>query len=232
MQDIILQLKNIHKSYHQHRVLEDVSFEMRKGDIIGYLGPNGAGKTTTIRLILGLIQPDSGEIIHHAHVIRAVLDKEGLYDQLTPIQHIHYLFLHYYGRKASKEEITKMLSQVGLDFCANKKVSEFSKGMKKRLSIVCSLIGEPDLLLLDEPFTGLDPQGQKLIEDLLIALSSKTTILLSSHNISIVSKVCNRVCMLNRKITYDHDIDHMSFSQLETLYFEKTEGNKDVPACM
>lgn len=227
MQETILELKGINKSFKNNKILQDVSFEIKRGDIIGYLGPNGAGKTTTIRLILGLIKPDSGEIVNNAKVLRAVLDKEGLYDQLTPLQHLNYLFLHYYGRKATTEEAKQLLKQIGLDSSVNKKVHEFSKGMKKRLSIACSLVGEPDLLILDEPFTGLDPQGQKSIEDLLTSLSPKTTILLSSHNIAIVSKICNRALMLNKEITYDDYIKNISFPQLEKIYFAKTEEIKN-----
>lgn len=224
----ILELNHVHKGYSNCKVLDNISFKINKGDIIGYLGPNGVGKTTTIRLMLGLIKPDAGKIHSDARNIRAVLDKEGLYEQLTPLQHINYLYLLYFGRKATEKEVNYLLNQIGLQSCMNKKVSEFSKGMKKRLSIVCALIGNPDLLILDEPFTGLDPQGQKTIEELLINLSSKTTIFLSSHNISIVSKICNRVLMLNKRIVYDDVLQNKDFSKLEQIYFDKTGGQRNV----
>lgn len=225
MCNTIFEVDHVYKSYHDCNVLEDISFKINQGDIIGYLGPNGAGKTTTIRLMLNLIKPESGQIHSNAQMIRAVLDKEGLYEQLTPLQHINYLYLLNFGRKSIKKEAYDFLNPFGLASCINKKVSEFSKGMKKRLSIACSLIGDPDLLILDEPFTGLDPQGQKAIEDLLVGLSSKTSIFLSSHNISIVSKVCNRVLMLNKQIVYDDFVLNKDFTKLEKIYFDRIGDN-------
>jgi len=222
----VLEMNRVSKSYGNKKILEDISLSINKGEIIGYLGPNGAGKTTTIRLMLGLIKQDMGIITRKTDRIGVVLDKEGLYEQLNPIENMNYLYYLYFGEKIPVEKARKILGKVQLLEHMDKKVGTFSKGMKKRLSLVCSLLCDPELLILDEPFTGLDPSGQKLIENLLLDLAQDRAVFLSSHNIPIVSNVCSRVIVLNKKILTDEKVVSKESGKLEKLYFDLLGDDK------
>ncbi len=224
----ILELNCVSKSYEGKKILDNISFSISKGEVVGYLGPNGAGKTTTIRLILDLIKQDSGKIIRKNNRIGVVLDKEGLYEQLNPIENINYLYYLYYGRKISYKHAKELLNKVGLFQYADKKVGTFSKGMKKRLSLLCSLICDPELLILDEPFTGLDPSGQKLIENMILNLAKDRTIFLSSHNLPLVSNICSRFIVLNKKILADKKLISKDYRELENIYFNLIGDDKCV----
>ncbi len=203
-----IHIDNIRKTLGKREVLKGVSFDVESGDIFGYLGPNGAGKTTTIRILLGLLQVDSGELdilgqnIGLASTrmrIGFALDPDGLYDMMTAAENLKF-YVDIYGIADADVRIEKVLKLVGLDDRADDRVATYSKGMRQRLSLARSMVHDPEVLILDEPTAGVDPTGQIEIRKILIdiARKEKKTVLLSSHNLDEVQRICNRIALIDR----------------------------------
>lgn len=217
----IIEFKNVTKKYDDKTAIEDISFTVSKGDIFGYLGPNGSGKTTSIRLILDLIKLTSGSITvlgspNNTNAIRkrigVCLDDEGFYPELTAYDNMEYFDRIFNCKKDRKKRIEEYIELVGLKDDTNEKVGDFSKGMKRRLGIARALLNNPDLLILDEPTNGLDPNGQKLVRDIMMYISNTTTIFLSSHNLDIVEGMCNKIAIINKKLLFCDKTDAISNS--------------------
>lgn len=203
----VIEVKNLTKTYDGIRAVDHVSFNVSQGEIFGFLGPNGAGKTTTIKAILGLIFPSSGEtringfnVMEHGKKARKRVgylpENIAFYDNLTALQ-----TLYFYSeiKHASKDECRNLLRYIGLEDAINRKVGGFSKGMVQRLGIAQALLGNPTLLILDEPTKGLDPQGAWQIREKIGELKEKgVTVFLSSHILSEVQEVCDRVGILDK----------------------------------
>ncbi len=193
------------------RAVDDVSFTVRKGDIFGFLGPNGAGKTTTIRILSTVLRPTSGTIRVDGHDLLAeplvvkeriglMPDEVAFYPTLTGMQHLLY-YASFYGipRPDAKRRSGELLEQFGLADAVDKKVKAYSHGMKKRLALAQCLLHDPDLLIMDEPGSGLDPQGMRYFRDLIRWLNEKgKTIFLSSHLLYEVEQLCERVGIIDR----------------------------------
>lgn len=192
--DTVLKLSNISKSYNHNLVLDDVSVTLERGGIYGYIGQNGAGKTTLIRLITGLSFPDSGSMEIFGQTgqkglemgrrrIGCMVEHAGLYSNLTALENLQ---LHCKLKDIPEQQISSVLKIVGLEDTGKKKFKNFSMGMKQRLGIAAALIGNPELLILDEPVNGLDPLGIVEIREMLVKLNHehKITILISSHLLS------------------------------------------------
>lgn len=200
----ILTAKNIVKMYGKKTVLDNVSMNIQKGDIYGFIGKNGAGKTTFMRVILSLTYPKSGEVklfgdksINEVGLkVGSLIESPGFYKNLTAKENLKR-FSILYGADESK--VDEILKWVGLSNTGNKKAKDFSLGMKQRLGIAIALLGDPELLLLDEPINGLDPEGIKEIRDLIIKLNKERniTILISSHLLDELSKVVTRYGIIN-----------------------------------
>jgi len=201
-------IDNIVKKIGKREILKGVSFDVQAGDIFGYLGPNGAGKTTTIRILLGLLQPDAGEVrilgqdISEASTrlkIGFSLDPDGLYDAMTARENLQY-YADIYGVTGDGANINKVLKIVGLSDRGDDRVGTYSKGMRQRLSLARAMVHGPEVLILDEPTSGVDPTGQIEIRKILldIAHNEKKTVLLSSHNLDEVQRICNRVALIDR----------------------------------
>jgi ABC-2 type transport system ATP-binding protein len=203
-----ISMKNVRKTLGKQEILKGISFDVEVGDIFGYLGPNGAGKTTTIRILLGLFKADSGtleifgkniESVETRKKIGFVLEKDGLYDNMTAEENIDY-YSRLYGFHENTERIIELLELVGLEKRAKDKINTYSKGMRQRLALARALVHEPEILILDEPTSGVDPSGQIEIRKLLIELANKRnkTIFLSSHNLDEVQRICNRIALIDR----------------------------------
>jgi ABC-2 type transport system ATP-binding protein len=199
---------NIRKTLGTREILKGVTFDVYAGDIFGYLGPNGAGKTTTIRLLLGLLKADSGKLdilgqdISLAATrmkIGFALDPDGLYDTMTAAENLEF-YAEIYSVSSAGERIDKVLKMVGLADRANDRVGTYSKGMRQRLSLARAMVHNPEVLILDEPTSGVDPTGQIEIRKILldIARGEKKTVLLSSHNLDEVQRICNRIALIDR----------------------------------
>ncbi len=209
MKDIVIEVKNLRKRFGDFEALKDVSFTVYKGDVFGFLGPNGSGKSTTIRCMLSLIKQDSGSVSIFGQSLSenrisiltktgSIIEKPDFYKYLSAEKNLE-IFARISGAYSSKKDIYKMLEFVGLKGREKDKVAGFSHGMKQRLGIAQTLLHNPDLIILDEPTTGLDPQGIIDIRNLILQLKSegKKTVLLSSHQLSEIEIIANRMVIIN-----------------------------------
>ena len=202
----IIKLTWTTKNFNKKKILKDVSFKIKKGDILGFIGPNGSGKTTTIKLILGLNSIDSGNVTINGFDIKkdfesaikgvgAIVENPDMYMYLSGYENLK-LVANMYNVSSSKiDEVVKL---VKLEGRIKDKVSKYSLGMRQRLGIAQALINSPNLLILDEPTNGLDPEGIKELRDLLKNLAKKENIavLISSHNLAELDSFCNKVCII------------------------------------
>lgn len=218
--EYILHTKNLSKKLGNEYVVEGVELKIPKGEIYGFLGPNGAGKTTTIRLILGLMKPSDGEVflfnknlkgnkIDILHKVGSIVENPSYYPHLTAFENLEAIRKILNVKPSRIEEVLKIvrLSEVG-----NKKVKNFSLGMKQRLGIAAALLHNPELLILDEPTNGLDPSGIIEIRELIKSLPSKygMTVLISSHLLSEIEQMATTVGILNRgKLIFQDSIEKM-----------------------
>lgn len=198
------------KKYKEITAVNQLNLNVHRGDVFGFLGPNGAGKSTTIRMLLSLITPTSGEIkifdkdlkSHRKEILKnigAIVEKPDFYMYLSAYKNLEILG-KISGADVSKNNIMKHLELVGLDKRSNSKVKTFSHGMKQRLGIAQALLHDPELIILDEPTTGLDPQGIKEIRELILRLNKDygKTIFLSSHILKEIELICNRMIIINK----------------------------------
>ena len=204
----ILELKNLKKYYATHKAVDDISFSIPEGSIFGLLGPNGAGKTTLLRMITGIFYPDSGEIFFEGKKFNAVNDIErigympeerGLYKKMKIGEQALYLaMLKGMSRRDAMKKIKEWFVKFEMESWWNKKVSDLSKGMGQKLQFVTSVLHDPKLLILDEPFSGLDPVNSNLIKDEIFKLAQNgTTIIFSTHRMEQVEEICNNIVLVN-----------------------------------
>lgn len=209
----VIEVTGLTKTYKEVTAVNDLNLNVHRGDVFGFLGPNGAGKSTTIRMLLSLIKPTKGSIKIFDKELnkyrREILSKVGSIVEKPDF----YLYLSAYknleilgklsGTDTSKKRLMEVLEMVGLNKRADSKVKTFSHGMKQRLGLAQALLHDPELIILDEPTTGLDPQGMKEIRDLIIQLSKEQdkTILLSSHILREVELIANRMIIINKGTT-------------------------------
>ena len=206
----MIEVKNITKKYGSFTAVDNISFKIEEGEIIGLLGPNGAGKSTTMNMITGYIEPTEGEISIEGYDISKKSKKakaqigympEGvpLYSDLTVKEFVTYMAeLRKVDRKTKKENVQKVLKETGLDQMQNKLIKNLSRGQKQRVSLAGTLVADPKILILDEPTVGLDPKQITEIRSLIKNLGKKHTVILSSHILSEVSQICDRVIIINK----------------------------------
>jgi ABC-2 type transport system ATP-binding protein len=200
-----VEVSHLSKSYNGQSVVSDISFTISKGEVFGLIGPNGAGKTTIIRMLLDIIRPDSGEI----HILNDTLSGElknnigylpeerGLYKKLSVMETL--LYLGALKNMRSKESALKFLDKMGMLPHKDKKISELSKGMQQKIQLIAALIHDPEFIILDEPFSGLDPVNMKMVKDLIIELGNVgKTILISTHMMDQVERMCDRIFMIHK----------------------------------
>jgi ABC-type multidrug transport system ATPase subunit len=205
----IISIKNLNKAYGAEKAVDGLNLTIQKGEFYGFLGPNGAGKTTTIRMITGILESDEGEILvdgfpvhekeHVAKIIGVVPEGRGFYEWMTADEYLSF-FANLYSVPKEKQSglIDSLLTEVDLAKRRHSKIGTYSRGMRQRLGLARALINSPQLLILDEPTLGLDPQGQESVQKLLKKLNSEgVTIFLSSHLLDEVSRLCSRIGILN-----------------------------------
>ena len=206
----MIEVKNVTKKYGSTVAVDNISFDVKDGEVVGFLGPNGAGKSTTMNMITGFIEPTSGEIIVNGNDISKKQKKAKkdigympenvpLYYELTAKEFITYMAeLKMVKRNVRKQEIQEVIKEVGLEEVQNKLIRNLSRGYKQRVSMAGALIGNPDVIILDEPTVGLDPKQITEIRNLIKKLGQKHTVILSTHILSEVSQICERVIIINK----------------------------------
>lgn len=210
----IISFNNVKKKIGNNTILDDVSFSVCKGDIYAYLGPNGAGKTTSIKLMLGLLKPDTGEVklfdknpdFNSRKKVGFCFDDDGLYTDMTYMENL----IFYKKIYNTDLDLSYYINIAKLNGHEEKKVATFSRGMKKRLGIIRALICNPELLILDEPFIGLDPEGQEDFKEFLLEISKNCTIFVSSHDLYNMGSLCNRFSILYKKILYTGEMSDIN----------------------
>ena len=202
-----IEVNSINKSYFTKLAVSDLSFSVNKNEIFGLIGPNGAGKTTTIRMIMDIIKPDSGEIKIFGEKISEktknklgyLPEERGLYKRLTVMESMIYLAsLKGIDNAIAEKRGTELLKKIGMPDTRNKKIQELSKGMGQLIQFVITIINDPNLIILDEPFSGLDPVNTELLKNLIIDLKNQgKTVILSIHQMSQVEELCDRILMID-----------------------------------
>jgi len=207
----MLNVAGLRKSYGGREVVSEVGFEVTRGEIVGLLGPNGAGKTTTVAMICGLVAPDAGRVLIDGHAIGADADPTkkriglapqelALYEDLSAQANLT-LFGSLYGLDGAHRaaRVADVLNLVGLTDRAGDKVAQYSGGMKRRLNIACALVHEPDIVILDEPTTGVDPQSRNAIFDNLVELRARgKAILYTTHYMEEAERLCDRIVIVDK----------------------------------
>lgn len=206
----MIEVKNVTKKYGNFTAVENMNFNIKEGEIVGLLGPNGAGKSTTMNMLTGFIEPTEGEIIIDGYEMSKKSKKakkqigympEGvpLYNDLTVKEFISYMAdLKIVAKKDKKQNIQRVIEQTNLTDVQNKLIKNLSRGYKQRVSMAGALVGEPKILILDEPTVGLDPKQITEIRALIKSLGDTHTIILSSHILSEVSQICEKVIIINK----------------------------------
>lgn len=206
----MIEVKNVTKKYGKAVAVDNISFTINEGEIVGLLGPNGAGKSTTMNMLTGFIEQTEGEIIIDGYNMLKKPKKakkeigympEGvpLYTDLTVKEFIMYMAeIKNVNRKIRKEKVEKIIEQTGLKEVENKLTKNLSRGYKQRVSMAGALVGEPKILILDEPTVGLDPKQITEIRNLIKELGKTHTVIISSHILSEISQICNKVIIINK----------------------------------
>jgi len=206
--EILLHVGGLTRSFGDLVAVRELSFDIRKGEIFGFLGPNGAGKTTTIRMICGLLKKDAGEIHFNSHNLRKSGDFSHLlglcpqelviWESLTPLEQLEFMGrLYDLPAQRARKKAVELLEILGLIEKKNKLAGTLSGGMKRRLNIALALIHEPELLILDEPQAGLDPQSRVLVREYIQDLTGKTTIILTTHDMDEAERLAHRVAVID-----------------------------------
>ena len=236
----ILEVKHLKKYYATQKAVDDISFSLDKGSIFGLLGPNGAGKTTLLRMITGIFYPDSGDIIFEGKqfdpnndVLRIgyMPEERGLYKKMKIGEQAVYLARLKGLRKAEAvRKVKDWFIKFGMETWWNKKVEDLSKGMSQKLQFVTTVLHEPKLIILDEPFSGLDPVNTNLIKDEIYALAKKgSSIIFSTHRMEQVEEICDHIILVNKgKKILDGGVNQVKQQYKENLFkigFEEQPSN-------
>ncbi len=236
----IVKVDKINKKFGKKQILHDVSFEINEGEILGFIGPNGAGKTTTIKLMLGLQSIDSGTVTINGYDLKkdfenairgigAIIESPDMYMYLSGRQNLKLIANMYKG--ITKKDIDDLIKLVGLEKRIDDKVSKYSLGMRQRLGIAAALINKPNVLILDEPTNGLDPQGILEIRELIkkLAKDNKMAIMISSHNLSELENFITDACIIqNGKVVSNSSVKKLKSLDISKYRFKlnNTKGIK------
>lgn len=225
-----IEVLHIEKWYGATKVLDDVSFSLTKGEVVGFLGPNGAGKSTTMKIICGFLQASKGEVLINGKKIDTdpiaakrsigyLPENNPLYLDLYTREYLHFIAsIQGLSKKNAEQRIQELAEQIEIVDYLKSKISTLSKGYRQRVGLLAALLGDPNILILDEPTAGLDPNQSLLFRNLIRSLSSHKTILFSSHILSEIEAVCNRCIIIHKgKIIADD-----TTSQLKAKHFKGT----------
>ena len=237
MKKIILRCENLKKNFGKKEILKGVSLKLTEGDILGFIGPNGAGKTTTIKLILGLQSITSGKVFINGYDIETdftkaiegvgtIVESPDLYMYMSGYENLKLVANLY--KNVDKQRIDEIVKLVGLENRIKDKVSKYSLGMRQRLGIAQAILHKPNLLILDEPTNGLDPEGIKEVKTLLkkLAEEENMAILISSHNLAELDTFCKKICIIkNGEVVETNDIDTFKKDVKNNCYILEAEDS-------
>jgi ABC-2 type transport system ATP-binding protein len=205
-----IELNQVRKSYDKFVAVNDLSFNIEQGGVFGLLGPNGAGKTSTIRMMIGITVPDSGQITlfgkpfdrKSLQKVGYLPEERGLYKKMKILDQLVFLGeLHGMSNSAARQAALEWTKRLQIDAWLQKKVEELSKGMQQKIQFIAALIHDPDFIIMDEPFFGLDPVNATLLKDVMLDLKKQgKTILFSTHRMDQVEKLCDSICLINKGI--------------------------------
>lgn len=233
-----LELQSVTKSFGNYRAVDDLGLIVRSGTIFGLLGPNGAGKTTTLRMIMDIIAPDAGVVLFQGRArcsadlvdIGYLPEERGLYGKMTVSDHLLFLAeLHRMTRQEALSAIEMWLEKVELTAWAKNRVEELSKGMQQKIQLVGTVLHQPELLILDEPFSGLDPVNQILFKNLLDEYREQgKTVIFSTHIMDQAEKLCDHICLISHgRAVLDGELDQIKRSYGGHSYRLVAEGDMD-----
>lgn len=234
----LIQVENISKTFGSFKAVDNLSFNIEKGMIYGLLGPNGSGKTTTIRMIMDIIAPDSGQIVFSenrriqdfADRIGYLPEERGLYRKMK-VKDVTLFMAELKGmqRQETVGEIDHWLEKMELIGWKNRKIEDLSKGMAQKVQFITTVIHRPELIILDEPFSGLDPINMTLLRDLMLELSIQgATIIFSTHIMEQVEKLCDSICLINRgRLVLEGDLKTVKQSFGKNTVEVEYSGNID-----
>ncbi len=224
-----IEVKNITKFYEQQKALDNVSFSIKKGEIVGFLGPNGAGKSTMMKIITGFVNASEGDVlVSNFNIETTKIDAQkniGYLPEHNPLyleMYVkEYLLFNAGIHKVSKNEVDKIIVKVGLKPEAHKKINQLSKGYRQRVGLAAALLHSPEVLILDEPTTGLDPNQLVEIRNLIKEIGKDKTVLFSTHIMQEVEAICDRVILINKgKIIADKKLNELRENQDQVLEVE------------
>ncbi len=229
MENYVLSIKNVVKDYNKHRAVDNVSFDVKKGSIFGLLGPNGAGKTSLIRIITGITAADSGEIyidgkkqgLQSSTDIGYLPEERGLYKKMKVGDQLMFLArIKGLSKADAKSKIDYWIRKFDIADWWNKKVEELSKGMQQKIQFISTVIHQPKLLILDEPFSGLDPINTNLIKDEIYRMRDEgTSIIFSTHRMEQVEEICEKIVLMNQgRIILNGNVAQIKEDYKENLF--------------
>jgi ABC-2 type transport system ATP-binding protein len=234
----ILEVKNIRKSFGDTPVIENLSYMVRGGETFGLLGPNGAGKTTMMRMIMNILRPDEGEILYNGylrHKLQAIHfgylpEERGLYPRATVLEMLVYFgTLNNLSKSKAQVEAIRYLDRLGMVDFADTYVNKLSKGMQQKIQFIAAFLHDPEVLILDEPFAGLDPINQIVLRDILSEYrQNKKILILSTHQMDQVEKLCNHICLINQgRVILDGNLADIKKQYREDAYFVEADDPLD-----
>lgn len=219
--------KNIRKSYGTLNVLDDISFNLKRGEIVGLLGRNGAGKSTLLKIIAGINQPDEGTIAIHGNKVGYMSERNPLYPHMYVVEYLEWI-ANVTSVSDPKTRIEWIIDNVGLTTVRHKKIHQLSKGFKQRLGLAATLLPDPEIIILDEPINGLDPIQINEYRELIRSMASQKIIILSSHLMQEIEAICDRVLLLkDGKIEKDEPLKDGNYSKKDKLLLKLNQPIPD-----
>ncbi len=234
MAERLLEINNVSKSFLGIKAVDGLSFKIKGGEIFGLLGPNGAGKTTMLRMIMNIIMPDEGEILFNDEerpkiknkIFGYLPEERGLYPRITVLEILVYFgTLNNLSARKAEVQAIRLLDRLGLVEFADSRINQLSKGMQQKVQFIASILHDPEILILDEPFAGLDPINQVVLREFLAEYKRKNRILLiSTHQMEQAEKLCDHICLINQgKVILDGKLNSLKKQQRENAYYIESD---------
>ena len=237
-----VELRSIRKTYDHFVAVDHLTLSIRQGSVYGLLGPNGAGKTSTIRMMIGITMPDDGEVRlfgekfyrKQLHRVGYLPEERGLYKKMKVIDHLIFLGrLHELSEEEARKRSLAWCERLQLSDWTQKKVEELSKGMQQKIQFIAALLHDPDLVIMDEPFAGLDPANSVMLKDVLIDLKkSGKTILFSTHRMDQVERLCDAICLIDHgRAVLEGELNKIKASYGKNHVQMQYEGDPKLESC-